>query len=47
MKLDAQQAIDTERFRTKASVTLAAMIKEEKNSMTKPTKLIKKVAGGC
>ncbi len=47
VKLDAKQAIDTERFRTKASVTIAAMIKEAKNSMTKPTKLIKKVAGGC
>ena len=45
--LDAQQAIDTERFRTKASVTLAAMIKEAKNSAAKPTKLVKKVAGGC
>jgi rhodanese-related sulfurtransferase len=47
VKLDAQQAIDTERFRTKACVILAAMINETKNSMVKPAKLVKKVAGGC
>ena len=47
VKVDVQQAIDTERFRTKASVTLAEIIKEAKNSMAKPTKLVKKVAGGC
>ncbi|MDP1675952.1 MAG: YeeE/YedE thiosulfate transporter family protein [Bacteroidota bacterium] len=47
INVDAQQAIDTERFRTKASITLAAMIKVAKNSMAKPTKLVKKVAGGC
>jgi rhodanese-related sulfurtransferase len=46
-QVDPQQAIDTERFRTKASATLTTMIKDAKNSATKPVKLIKKVAGGC
>lgn len=44
---DQQQLQDTERFRTKASVVLTAMIKEAKNSAVKPAKLVKKVAGGC
>ena len=46
-KVDVRQAKDTERFRTKASSTLTLMIKEAKNSAVKPTKLVKKVAGGC
>lgn len=46
-KVDARQAKDTERFRTKASNTLTTMIKEAKNSAVKPTKLVKKIAGGC
>lgn len=46
-QVDARQEKDTERFRTKASVILTTLIKEAKNSQTKPTKLVKKVAGGC
>ncbi|MEW5798333.1 MAG: YeeE/YedE thiosulfate transporter family protein [Bacteroidota bacterium] len=46
-RTDPQQRHDTERFRTKASVALTAMIKEAKNSTVKPAKLVKKVAGGC
>lgn len=46
-QVDQRQMIDTERFRTKASVTLATMIKEAKNSAVKPVKLVKKIAGGC
>jgi len=45
--MDSQQLIDTERFRIKASVQLTLMMKEAKNSSIKPTKLVKKVAGGC
>jgi rhodanese-related sulfurtransferase len=47
LRVDALQVKDTERFRAKASVILAAMMKEAKNSGTKSTKLVKKVAGGC
>ncbi|MFA6456925.1 MAG: rhodanese-like domain-containing protein [Bacteroidota bacterium] len=45
--VDMQQVKDTERFRTKAGMTLAAMIREAKASASKPAKLVKKVAGGC
>ncbi|MFA6469831.1 MAG: rhodanese-like domain-containing protein [Bacteroidota bacterium] len=45
--VDIRQAKDTERFRTKAGITLAAMIREAKASAVKPAKLVKKVAGGC
>jgi rhodanese-related sulfurtransferase len=45
--VDAQQVKDTERFRSKAGVTITAMIKEAKASAVKPVKLVKKVAGGC
>ena len=46
-QIDVLQKKDTERFRSKASITLTTMIKEAKNSAVKPTKLVKKVAGGC
>ncbi|NUN69526.1 MAG: YeeE/YedE family protein [Bacteroidetes bacterium] len=45
--MDALQAKDTERFRSKASAQLAAMIAEAKNASVKPVKLVKKVSGGC
>ena len=44
---DMRQVKDTERFRSKASVTLTTLIKEAQNSATKPVKIVKKVAGGC
>ncbi|MFZ4620540.1 MAG: YeeE/YedE thiosulfate transporter family protein [Bacteroidota bacterium] len=44
---DIRQAKDTERFRSKAGAVLAGMILEAKNSAVKPTKLVKKVSGGC
>jgi rhodanese-related sulfurtransferase len=47
VKEDPLQEKDTERFRSKASVTLTSMIKEAKSSAVKPVKLVKKVAGGC
>lgn len=47
LNVDLQQVKDTERFRSKAGVTITAMIKEAKASAVKPVKLVKKVAGGC
>lgn len=47
VQVDPLQDKDTERFRSKASVTLTSMIKEATNSAVKPVKLVKKVAGGC
>ncbi|MFA5831891.1 MAG: YeeE/YedE thiosulfate transporter family protein [Bacteroidota bacterium] len=47
LAMDSQQLKDTQRFRARASVVLATMMKEAKNSSIKPTKLVKKVAGGC
>lgn len=44
---DIQQAKDTERFRSKAGIILRRMILETENGATKPTKLVKKVSGGC
>lgn len=44
---DERQQKDTERFRSKAGVTLTAMFNEAKNKPVKPVKLVKKVAGGC
>lgn len=44
---ELRQAKDTERFRTKASVAMQAMIKEAKQKSVKPVKIVKKVAGGC
>ncbi|MFA6439282.1 MAG: rhodanese-like domain-containing protein, partial [Bacteriovoracaceae bacterium] len=45
--IDPRQVKDTERFRAKAGVTLTAMMQAAKSSAVKPTKLVKKVAGGC
>lgn len=45
--LTTQGEIDTDRFRSKARVAVAALIKEAKSSAVKPAKLVKKVAGGC
>jgi hypothetical protein len=47
LQKDPLQEKDTDRFRTKASVTLTSMIREAKSSAVKPVKLVKKVAGGC
>ncbi len=47
LRIDERQIKDTERFRVKASVSLALMMKEAKNSGAKSTKLVKKIAGGC
>ncbi len=44
---DIRQVKDTERFRSKAGSILTGMILDAKNSAVKPTKLIKKVSGGC
>lgn len=44
---DVRQTIDTERWRSKASGTLSAMIQSAKSTTVKPAKLVKKVAGGC
>lgn len=44
---DVRQAADTDRFRAHASVELAGLIEQAKHSAVKPTKMVKKVAGGC
>jgi rhodanese-related sulfurtransferase len=46
-RYDARYIKDTDRFRAKAGVEVAAMIKEAQNKPVKAPKLVKKVAGGC
>jgi rhodanese-related sulfurtransferase len=46
-ELKTQDSIDTDRFRTRASIEIKEVMKEAKNSGTKPAKLVKKIAGGC
>ena len=45
--LRTQDEIDADRFRTKAKTGIAELIKEAKNSASKPSILVKKIAGGC
>lgn len=46
-RYDARYVKDTDRFRAKAGVAVAALIKEAQNKPVKTPKLVKKVAGGC
>lgn len=45
--LKTQDEIDTDRFRSKASIAVAVLIKEAKEKPSKPVKLVKKISGGC